>query len=240
MNLQFHINDFEGPLDLLLHLVKEAKMDIYEIKTSEIIEEYLSFIRKMENLNVDIASEYLVMAAELIHLKSRMLVNRKDDSVQDEEFSINTEEELKQKLIEYQKYKDISTDFQQLAEKRNEIYTKMPENYRDFIDQDTSLDNTMDVNDLLNAFLLFQERYKAKEPLNTKVTQKEYSVNKRIIEIRNIIKEKKKLNFFSLFEIMTRNYVIVTFLSILEMSKNNEIIIKQNNNFSDIIIEGTK
>ena len=90
------INDFEGPLDLLLHLVKTSKMDIYEVNMSYIIEEYLKYINAMQDLNIDVASEYLVMAAELIHLKSKMLINLEDDdSSLDDEYSISSEEELK-------------------------------------------------------------------------------------------------------------------------------------------------
>ena len=85
------INDFEGPLDLLLHLVKSSKMDIYEINTSYIIEEYLKYINAMQDLNIDVASEYLVMAAELIHLKSKMLINLEDEETADEdEYSISS------------------------------------------------------------------------------------------------------------------------------------------------------
>ena len=102
MNYNFCINDFEGPLDLLLHLVKESKMDIYEINIHDIINQYLEFIHNLEEENIDIASEYLVMAAELIHLKSKLLVNRKDDE-EDEEFTINSEEDLRNKIVEYEK-----------------------------------------------------------------------------------------------------------------------------------------
>ena len=105
MNYKIKIDEFEGPLDLLLHLIKESKMDIYEINISEIINQYLDFIHSLEDDNIDIASEYLVMAAELIHLKSKLLVNRKDDEEETEEFTINSEEDLRNKLIEYEKYK---------------------------------------------------------------------------------------------------------------------------------------
>ena len=98
MNL--HINDFEGPLDLLLHLVRTAKMDIYEIDTKYIIDKYLEFIDSRDKNDLDNASEYLVMAAELIHLKSRLLLNLEDEKSDEEsEFSINSEEDLKNKLI---------------------------------------------------------------------------------------------------------------------------------------------
>ena len=95
------INDFEGPLDLLLHLVKTAKMDIYEIDTKYIIDKYLEFIESIPKDDLDDASEYLVMAAELIHLKSRLLLNLDNDDSDNEEFSINSEEDLKNKLDNY-------------------------------------------------------------------------------------------------------------------------------------------
>ena len=104
MDYKFSINDFEGPLDLLLHLVKTSKMDIYDIDIKVIIEEYLAFIEQEKNNNIDIASSYLVMASELIHLKSKMLVN--DDSVEEnntDEFHIDSEEDLKRKIIRYAK-----------------------------------------------------------------------------------------------------------------------------------------
>src|SRR5574344_2153565 len=96
MNL--NINDFEGPLDLLLHVVKSSKMDIYEIDTSKVIEEYLNFINSIDTNDLDNASEYLVMAAELIHLKSRLLINI-DNNDEEDNYEINTEEDLKNKLI---------------------------------------------------------------------------------------------------------------------------------------------
>ena len=102
MNL--HINDFEGPLDLLLHLVKTAKMNIYDIDTTYIIDKYLEFINTIDQNDLDNSSEYLVMASELIHLKSRLLLNLDDDD-DNEEYTINSEEDLKNKLLEYEKYK---------------------------------------------------------------------------------------------------------------------------------------
>ena len=120
------INDFEGPLDLLLHLVKTAKMDIYEIDTKYIIDKYLEFIDSIDKNDLDDASEYLVMAAELIHLKSRLLLNLDDDNNEDDsEFSINSEEDLKNKLIEYERYQSVTGIFRQLEEKRGEFFLLM-------------------------------------------------------------------------------------------------------------------
>ncbi len=235
MNYNFHINDFEGPLDLLLHLIKEKKMDIYDVNISEIIDEYIEFIKKLENKNIDIASEYLVMSAELIHLKSKKLINKEE--IEEDDFTISSEDDLKQKLIEYKKYKDMSLNFQKLEEKRNEIYTKYPENLNNYKDDSSNDINHQDINDLIEAFINFQNRLKYIKPLNTRITRKELSIEKRINEVRNIIKKKKKVTFYELFDIINKDYLIVTFLSILEMSKNKEIKLNQKNEFEEIFIE---
>lgn len=235
-NFKLTIEDFSGPLDLLLHLIKESKMNIYDLKINEITKQYIEFINHMEKLNIDVASEYLVMASTLIHLKSKMLINEKDEeeTVNDEE--ITTEEELKRRLIEYNQYKELTNNFKILENKRQEVYTKVPESLNEFrenikLNTDTTLD------DLLNAFEEFLKRQKYLKPLDTKVTEKELSVTKRSKEIKSILKKKKKMNFFELFEVVNKPYVVVTFLSILEMAKNNEISINQGKNFDNILIE---
>ena len=101
MNLELHLENFDGPLDLLLHLVKETKLDIYEINMSEIIETYLNYIESWQELNIDIGSEFLVMAASLIHLKSKMLIGKTvEEPENDDEYSISSEEDLKNKKKE--------------------------------------------------------------------------------------------------------------------------------------------
>lgn len=231
------INDFEGPLDLLLHLVKTSKMDIYEINTSYIIEEYLKYISEMQDLNIDVASEYLVMAAELIHLKSKMLINLDDEEEQeDDEYSISSEEELKQRLIDYEKYKKSTDSFRELEENRKEYLTRSPENIMEYASE-IKYNNDLSVEDLLNAFLEYKKRLDKEKPLETKITRKELSVKERIKSIRSILKTKKKVEFTELFESFRKDYVVVTFLSILSMSHNNEIILTQKDNFSPIMIE---
>lgn len=239
MTYNFCVNDFEGPLDLLLHLVKESKMDIYEINIRDIIDQYLTFIHSLKEQNIDVASEYLVMAAELIHLKSKLLINRKDETEEaDSEFSINSEEDLRNKLLEYEKYKEITKDFQKLEEKRGEVYTKLPESLKEYIPDNITLpQGQLSINDLLNAYLSFIEHQKFLKPLNTKITKKELSVEDKIKSIRSILKTKKRVNFIELFSEPTKESVVITFLSILEMSKNNEIILSQQDNFSPIMIE---
>ncbi len=232
------INDFEGPLDLLLHLVKSSKMDIYEIDTTKVIEEYLEFINSLDKNDLDDASEYLVMAAELIHLKSKILINEEIEEDSDDEYSINSEEDLKNKLIEYEKYKELSDTFKKLEENRKGYYTKVPENINEYREKEhLSNDGSITINDLVNAFLELQKREQYHKPMNTRITKKEISVEKKTEYIRSILNTKKKIEFKDLFESFDKNNVIVTFLSILNMSKNNEILLTQEKNFSSIFIE---
>lgn len=238
MTYNFYTTDFEGPLDLLLHLVKESKMDIYEINIHDIIDQYLDYIHSLEEQNIDVASEYLVMAAELVHLKSKLLVNRKEEEENNEdEFSIQSEEDLRNKLLEYEKYKQITSSFQELEEKRGEVYTKLPENLKEYIEESGIEKGEFDIEDLFNAYMLFLDRQKLSKPLNTKITKKELSVEEKIKDIRTILSTRKKVNFLELFTVVTKESVVVTFLSILEMTKNNEINITQKDNFSPIMIE---
>ena len=231
------INDFEGPLDLLLHLVKTAKMDIYEIDTKYIIDKYLEFINSLPQNDLDEASEYLVMASELIHLKSRLLLNIKDDNNEDEEFSINSEEDLKNKLIEYEKYQNVTNIFKDLEEKRNEFFTKVPENLSDYKDSEQKLDGQLDPTILQQALLELQKRMFYQKPLNTRITHKEISIEERKIYIRDFLAVRKKIKFIDLFEDYNKDMIVATFLSILDLCKNSEIKLEQNEIFGDIFIE---
>ena len=241
MTYNFCTTDFEGPLDLLLHLVKESKMDIYEINISEIINQYLDFIHSLEENNIDIASEYLVMASELIHLKSKLLVNRKDEEeTTEDEFSFSSEEDLRNKLLEYEKYKQLTQSFHDLEEKRGEVYTKLPESLKEYIEETGIQKGEFDIEDLFNAYKLFIERQKLSKPLNTKITKKELSVDDKIKDIRSILNTRKRVNFIELFTEVTKENIVVTFLSILEMTKSNEILLTQEDNFSPIMIESVR
>ena len=174
------------------------------------------------------------MARELVHLKSKMLVNIKDD--EEDEYEINTIEDLQEKLLEYERIKEITSKFKDLELNRQEVYTKLPSNLDEY-KKDIPLDSNITLEDLINAFETFLDREKLKKPINTRITKKELSVDDRIKGIRKIFDTRKKINFTELFDILEKPYIIVTFLSILEMSKNNEISIKQEDNFGNIILE---
>lgn len=235
MDYKFVINDFEGPLDLLLHLIKTSEMSIYDIKIEKITKQYLDFINSMENMNLSIASEYLVMASELIEIKSRMLLPNKKDMDEDE-YEEDPRENLINRLIEYKKYKDMIDTFKALEEERQDIFTKEPINLSEYRTEEVTNDGGLSLDDLLNALNNFLKRKEDEKPISTKITKKEISVKDRTVQIRNILSKKKKVSFYDLFEVKTKEYVVVTFLSILEMAKYGEINIVQEGNFDNIVV----
>jgi segregation and condensation protein A len=230
------IGDFEGPLDLLLHLIKKSKMEIFDIEISEITNQYLNYIKSMTDMNLDIASEYLVMASELIEMKSKKLLPKSEEKDDDEEVE-DAEVVLKKRLVEYQKYKESTNVFRDLEKNRSSYYTKAPESLKNYSLKKLENNGSVDVYDLLDAFQKLLERQEFNKPKNTKIARKELSVKERIVKIRDILRVNKRVNFVELFDDFSKPYVVITFLSVLEMVKSREINIKQDNNFSDIYIE---
>ena len=161
-----NIDNFEGPLDLLLHLVKESNIDIFDISIVDITDKYLEYINREENLNINVSSSYLVMAAELMYLKSKSLLpsaNKEEES--EEEI---TRENLINKLLEYKKYKELTPKFKQLEEERKKIYIKGPEKVSGYVEN--NFDGEASIEDLLNAFKKFLERKDMEKPLETTIT----------------------------------------------------------------------
>ncbi len=236
MDYSIKINEFEGPLDLLLHLIKQSNIDIVDIEINEITKQYLDYINKMEELNINVAASYLVMAAELMEIKSKSLLPVEEEEVAEDE-EVVSKENLINKLIEYQKYKDMISTFKEMEQDRQNIYVKSPEKISNYVDELIVNNTDTSVDDLVDAFKKFLERIDREKPITTKITTKEYSVKERKRNIRNILKEKQKVLFTDLFEEKNTGFIVVTFLSILEMTKEKEIIIKQDANFKDITIE---
>ena len=230
--MDFKINEFEGPLDLLLHLIKESKMNIMDIEIEKITEQYMNYLDLQEKMNLEIASEYLVMASELIEIKSKLLLpNPKNEEGEEED----PREELVNRLLEYQAYKEITKVLQDKENLRKEIYTKAPENIRNYVEEDVSITTDVTLDDLVEAFKKYLERKKETKPLQTKITVNEVTVSSRRHDIKNLLRTKKRVSFFELFPVVSKEYVIATFLAVLEMAKSHELTITQNGTFDDII-----
>lgn len=234
MQYKVMIDEFEGPLDLLLHLIKEEDIDIYDIKLETITKQYLDYIKAMKDLNLSVASEYLVMASELIEMKSKMLLPKKKEEVTDE-YEEDPREVLIERLLAYKKYKEITSEFKDLELTRKLIFTKKPENLSYYAKEEGNKEN-LSVSDLIEAFNTLLKKKALEKPIATKITKKELSVSERVTKIKNILKLKKRVRFEELFDVVTKEEVIISFLSILEMVKKDEILIKQDDNFKSIII----
>ena len=226
-----NLDNFQGPMDLLLHLIKKKKMNILDIKLEIIIDEYLEYIKKCEDLNLNIASSYLVMASELLEIKSRMLLPHEEEVLEED-----LETNLKNRLIQYEKYKNMVNVFKELEEERKDFKTKSPTSILEYKESEV-IHSSLEVDALKKAYEELLKRIEDEKPVQTKVTKKEISVDDQINKIREKFKQEKQINFFDLFEFKDKSYLVVTFLAILEMAKNKEIVIKQNSNFANIVCE---
>ncbi|MGL4989988.1 MAG: segregation/condensation protein A [Sarcina sp.] len=235
------ISNFDGPFDLLLHLIKKNQMDITNIKIVEIISQYLDYISLMKELDLEIISEFIVMAATLIEIKSKSLLP-KDKSTEVEE-NIDLENELKNKLVEYTKFKNISAFFRKKDLMYGEVFTKKAEVIELDIEEinDLSYLQGVSMSQLYKIYINLIERFAEKQ--NTTIIERKINVDKYKIEDKiKFIKSEIKYNGILRFSDLTYNCeckleVIVTFLAVLEMIKIEEIKILQYDNFEEIIIE---
>ena len=228
------IDNFDGPLDLLLHLIKEQDIDIYDIKIEDITKQYLDYIRHMKELNLEIASEYLVMASELIEMKSKMLLPKKKEK-EDDDYEEDPRELLIERLLAYKRYKEVTSEFKDLELTRKMVFTREPDNLNRYVKEDENSEE-LGVADLIDAFNNLLKRKELDRPIATKITKKELSVTEKVNKIKNILRNKKKINFEEIFEVSTKEEVIISFLSVLEMVKKDEILLTQEGNFKNIVI----
>lgn len=232
MDYKFKAEKFEGPLDLLLHLIKKENIDIFDINIAEITDQYLKYIEGMEKINLNVDSEYLVMASELIELKSRELLPHDEEDEEEED----PKEQLINRLIEYKRYKEVSLELRRYEAERKELFSKTPSFLNEFRDSNVIISEDISLDDLLDAFMKFQKKKEFEKPLSTVVTKKEYSVHKRAHDIMKKIGKMKIVNFEDLFDIYDRGYVVVTFLAILDLAKNGQLLIKQDKNMDSIVL----
>ena len=247
MPYQVKIDAFEGPLDLLLHLINRLEIDIYDIPVAEITEQYLLYIQTMNELQLDVASEFLVMAATLLAIKSKMLLPKHEEIIDevDQEISYDDDprDELVERLIEYRKYKEAAHDLKTLEEERGLMYTKPPSDLSDFTKGINPERTELNVSlyDMLAAFQKLLRRKKLQRPMATKIARQEISIEKRMNEIMDELHQLQgRKNFNDLFPNPRKDHIVVTFLAILELIKRKAIDVDQKENFGDIFVEAVK
>ncbi|MCA1054697.1 segregation/condensation protein A [Rossellomorea aquimaris] len=243
MEYNVKIDAFEGPLDLLLHLINTLEVDIYDIPMAQITEQYLLFVHTMKDLQLDVASEYLVMAATLLAIKSKMLLPKHDDGVVDEDIEFEEEDprdELVERLVEYRKFKEAAIELKSREEERGQVFTKPPSDLTEYVDEDDSKQSDINVSlyDMLGAFHKLLRRKKIQRPIQTRITRQEISIEKRMEEIISSLRQvKERTPFTDLFPSDDKEHLVVTFLAVLELMKRKQIIVDQENNFTEIFVE---
>ncbi len=227
---------FEGPLDLLLSLISKNEIDIYDIPIAELTSQYMQYLYTANELNIDLASEFIVVAAQLIEIKSKMLLPAE---INENEEEIDPREELMARLLEYTVYKNISTYLKTKEERYFSIVGKEPEYFPQLTEsyQNININSEMLSKALRNVFAKYQIRLDD-SVFDYTIHKEDISVEDMIISLTSKIEKQKSLNFFSLFEKEhSKGYIIATFLAVLEMLKANVIVLTQEEQFGDIVIE---
>lgn len=227
------LKEFEGPLDLLLHLIKNSEINIYDISISEITEQYLEYLKLLLHLDIDNIAEFVEMASTLVLIKSRTLL---PVEVEYEEEEIETKDKLIEKLLEYQKYKIAAGILEIKAEESILIPRRQDSKMLFDIYNDNEYNwKPVSIIDLLGAFVKVLNS--KQEETTYEVTIFEISVEEKINSIHNLLKDKERFNFFEIInEEMPKIEIICIFLALLELVKQGEISIQQHKIFGDINI----
>ena len=233
------LDNFEGPLDLLVYLIDKNKMNIYDIKISDITDQYIEYLKEQEKLNLEIASEFLVMASTLILIKSKGLLPKEVD----DEAEL-TEEELLHRIIEYKKYKEISKLFKtRLEDGSGRIYK-----FQEKIElPKQKLEQTFTIDDIVNRYKDLIERNENKKNenaanINKIAIHETFSVSDKVKEIFKELVKRPKFVFGKLFSLKEKPKaeVVTAFSGVLELSRRNRIIAEQEKLFGDIVISKSK
>ncbi len=236
---EIRLEVFEGPLELLLHLIEQAEIDIYNIPISEITDQFLDHIQTMEFLNLQVATDFLLMAATLMQIKARMLLPRpvveNDEDLEEED----PRQELVERLLEYKKVKKFASDLQERETKWSMYYGRSGGH---FADQETAATSSVDplggdisLWDLVQAFGVLLESLTPRLELEG-MPQEQYSIQDKMGKILKDLEEIPKILFTSLFTDNSRKAIVTCFLALLELIRLRKVIVRQNQIFSEIEI----
>ena len=244
MEIAYKLNVFEGPLDLLLHLIEKNKVDIYDIPIVTITEQYLAYVSEMQEQDMDVMSEFLVMAGTLLQIKSKMLLPREETEEEEEE---DPRAELVRRLIEYKMYKYAALELKDMELDASHNLYKKPtipkevEEYREEVDPAELVDGLTlsKLNDIFQSIM--RKQVDKIDPIRSKfgtIEKEEINIEERMVQIREEVRGLKGINFRTLLETQpTRMNIIITFMSILELMKVGAITIRQEETFGEIVID---
>lgn len=230
---KIQLPNFEGPYDLMLYFIRRDELNIYDIPISKITNEFLNYIRIMQIFDLELAGEFILTSATLMRIKSKMLLPANENENSEEMEDPRTE--LVRRLLEYKQIKEVTPELNRYTERTKYSY------YRQIFDAQNKeiTDNLPYKNatlfDLINAFNRLIEKNKEvkKEHVVEKVA---ITVEERIIQLKSLLTTKPRVSFFELLSNESKDIIVVTFLSLLDMARQSDILISQDDNFDDIII----
>lgn len=240
MDYQISLEVFQGPLDLLLHLIEKDEIDIYNIPIAAITEKYLEYLNTIQLLNLEGVGDFLVMATTLMQIKAKMLLPQSEADSTDENDLDGEKDprwELVCKLIEYKKIKEASLLLQSIESKQLQVYTRVAGEFPDkqYAIQDDSLKN-LSVWDLMDAFKVILESLEAKI-LKSAIPKPEISIRQRMTEILDMVTREKQVSFRKVFaDVSTKIGFITCFLAVLELVRLHKMVAVQAATFGDIIL----
>lgn len=230
------LQNFEGPLDLLCHLIDKNKMNICDIKISEITDQYIEYLNKMEQMNLEITSEFLIMASTLLYLKSKSLL----PSIEEDEKEIS-EEELIRRIIEYKKYKEISKKLNEYYKENSKRFFKLPDKI-ELPKQKLELEYSKDI--IVQLYKDAIDKNSKRLNQNAKNIEKiaiveNYTVSSKVKEMLKVLIKQKKFIFNKLFSIKKKNKqeVVTAFSGLLELSRRSKVSTNQEELFGNILVE---
>ena len=227
---------FEGPLDLLLYLVKKEEVDIYEVNLTKLATQFIDYVQLMKELDLDIAGEFLVMAATLMYIKSRELLPKNQQAeIPEEEEEEDPRWELIRQLVEYKKFKDAAAKLQERELVQEQIYARIP-GRPEFVTETPNARPEVSIFDLVNAVSNILKRYNQR-PQARDVFEEKWTVSEKIELLAALIQERKRMRFSELFDkIEHRSEAIVTFLALLELIRLKQLRVEQSEPFAEIEI----
>lgn len=242
MNINIKLKTFEGPFDLLYHLIEKNKINIYDIPIAELTNQYLEYIQKINITDLDLMSEFLVMASTLIEIKSKMLLPKPKDT---ETIEQDPRDEIVNKLIQYKNFKSIAKKFSIIENEQFKIFFRKSNLFETKNKRlESNVDDSLKGIQPIDIFIAFENVLRLNQKRTDKIRSKFNSVKKDLYTIEdkseyilNLLKTKSEIEFEKIFrDNANRMEIIVTFLALLELIKVNKVLVYQNDLFGDIIL----
>lgn len=236
-NLELNLPNFEGPLDLLLHLIKSQKIDIYDIPIAQITQQYLSYLNQMKRMNLNLAGEYFVLASTLLRIKSSVLLPKNDFVEGEYDEDVDPRQELVDQLLQYELFQKVAVFLKERDLETPKVQSKEPTNPPDKLLKPLPV-GVVTSTDLSNTFAQIMQRYQLRRPQIGTLTISEASVEFQVDYLKQMFEQKSSLSFFNLIENqLDINYVVGLFLAVLELVSKKFLIVIQHNQFADLMLQ---